>query len=469
MDLSKLLAMRNTKRASIQAQADALRAEGDALLDGITSEDGTERALTEAEDKRSREIVEQLAEFRSQLEAIDKEIAGITAERDADEKATRDAQERKGTGVDAPAARTNPVARTYNEQNDRRGKQFASDVGRAFLGDPQAAERINRHMAEERDARGGVLVERATGTGAFSGIIVPQYLTDMAAPKARAGRPLADAMTHHDLPETGMTVYLPQATTGTSVADQAAEFDTVSETDYDDTLLSIPVRTAAGSQTISRQALERGVGVEDTIIADLHGAHDVNLDSGLINKATVGLSAVANTIAYTDGTPTAVELYPKLLQGPAQVEVALLDASQGDTIAVMNSLRWYWLQSQLTTQFPLFGQPNVPAQLAGVNYGEIYGKGFRGILPSGVPVIVDNNIATNKGAGTNEDEIYFTAQSEAHLWEDPSAPRLIRAEQSQAKKLAVDLVLYSYYAFTFQRRPHAQKIAGTGLVAPSFG
>ena len=184
--------------------------------------------------------------------------------------------------------------------------------------------------------------------------------------------------------------------------------------------------------------------------------------------ATVGLTNVATAIAYTDGTPTAAELYPKLLAGPAAVEAAMLNSHPGDTIAVMHSRRWYWLQSQLTSTWPLFGQPNAAAQQAGINYGERYGNGFRGVLPSGVPVIVDNNIATNLGAGTNEDEIYFVSQQEAHLWEDPNAPVLIRAEQTSAKSLGIDLVVYAYFAFLFTRVTHAQKVNGTGLVTPTF-
>ena len=114
------------------------------------------------------------------------------------------------------------------------------------------------------------------------------------------------------------------------------------------------------------------------------------------------------------------------------------------------------------------------AQSLGTSYpldmcaGDRYGSGFRGILPSGVPALVDNNIATNFGAGTNEDEIYFAAQSESHLWEDPNAPMLIRAEQTKAANLQVLLVVYSYFAYTFGRRPHAQKVNGTGLITPTF-
>lgn len=466
MDFEAIIARLSTQRAALDAQFTALRTEGEGILAAAAAD--SQRALTDQENTRSLEIVGLRAQLRTQLAEVDAQLETVRAEQAADAAATAAAQKRNPTGAQAPAARTTPVARTYNDQNDRRGQQFVSDVARAFMGDSQAAQRLGTHMAEERDARGGQLIERAAGTGAFSGFVVPQYLTEEFAPTARAGRPLADAMRHHDLPETGMVAYIPRATTPTTAADQANELDPVTEQDFDDTLLTVPVRTAAGAQTLSRQALERGIGVEDAIMADLEGALQVNLDSNLLNKASVGLSALAQAMTYTDSTPTAEELYPKLLQGPAKVELALLDAAVGDTFVVMNSLRWYWLQSQLTTKFPLFGQPGISGNQAGINYGEVYGRGFRGLLPSGVPVVVDNNIATNKGAGTNEDEIYFTAKSEAHLWEDPNAPRLIRAEQSQAKKLAVDVVLYEYYAFTFERRPHAQKITGTGLVTPTF-
>ena len=67
-----------------------------------------------------------------------------------------------------------------------------------------------------------------------------------------------------------------------------------------------------------------------------------------------------------------------------------------------------------------------------------------------------------------EDEIYFVSQRESHLWEDPNAPVLIRAEQTSAKSLGVDLVVYAYFAYLFTRVTHAQKVNGTGLVTPTF-
>lgn len=470
MDFEKLIAARRAACDGLIARREALGSEGAAILAGVSAE--ARSALNEAEEARHLAIIEERASLTTQIADAERGIALLEADRDADAAATRSAAERNATGVREPVARVGAEPRTYAREIDPLGRNFARDVALSqVLGDLGASQRLSRHMDEERvdrAAAGKPLMDRANGTANFAGLVVPQYLVDEFAPLARAGRPFADAIRRVPLPEQGMTVSFGKLTTGSTVTDQTAEGDTASETDTDDTLETIPVRTSSGAATTSRQAVERGQGIDDTIIEDLIRAHDVNRDSRLLNMATYGLSAVATAIAYTDGTPTAVELYPKLLQGPAAVEAALLDQGAGDTLAVMHSRRWYWLQSQLTTSFPLFGQPGVPGQLSGVNYGEKYGAGFRGVLPSGVAVIVDNNIATNLGAGTNEDEIYFLSPNESRLWEDPAQPYLIKAETSQAKKLQIEFVVYSYYAFTHTRRPNAQKIGGTGLVTPTF-
>ena len=466
MDFEALLAQLNARRASAQAQFAALDTEARSMLTAASADN--QRALTDQENERSLAIVGERATLRSTLAEIDSQIASVTAERDADAAASAAAQQRTPTTATTPPGVVVGEARTYAKETDKRGQGFALDVARSFLfGDNGARERLARHMQEERVER-GELIERASGTANFAGMVVPQYLVEEFAPLARAGRPFADACRHHDLPEKGMTVNIGKATTGTSVDDQSAENATASETDFDDTLLTVPVSTASGSQTLSRQSVERGDGVEDTVMEDLVRAYQANLDGKLLNKATTGLTNVATAITYTSGAPTAIELYPKLIGGVAAVEAALLDQGLGDSIAFMHSRRWYWLQTQLSNTWPLFGQPGVAAQHVGENVGERYGAGFRGVLPNGTPVVVDNNIATNLGAGTNQDEVYFGAQSELHLWEDPNAPLLIRAEQPNAKKLGIDLVVYGYYAFLFNRRTHAQKITGTGLVAPTF-
>ncbi|WP_307962263.1 hypothetical protein [Salinispora arenicola] len=44
----------------------------------------------------------------------------------------------------------------------------------------------------------------------------------------------------------------------------------------------------------------------------------------------------------------------------------------------------------------------------------------------------------------------------------------IRAEQAKAASLGVLLVEYGYLAYTHSRYTHAHKVAGTGLVTPTF-
>jgi hypothetical protein len=149
-------------------------------------------------------------------------------------------------------------------------------------------------------------------------------------------------------------------------------------------------------------------------------------------------------------------------------EAVFLGLASPDLV-VMHSRRWFWLQAQMTTSWPMFGQQGIPSQLAGVSLAERYGAGVRGVLPNGTVVIVDNNCGTLLGAGT-EDEIYVAASDECHLWEDPNAPQFIRADQPQAANLAVTLVLYGYYAYCFRRfgTGAVQKVSGTGLIAPVF-
>lgn len=420
-----------------------------------------------------------IAELRSANEALDTEVGELTravaeleAEQAADEAADAVARVSialpTATRAERPAAVVTNEARTYSRETDPYGGQFARDIAVSFMyGDTEARERLSRHMAEERVERGGLL-ERAGTTGNYAGLTVPQYLVDLVAPNAKAGRPFADACRRNPLPSEGMTVEISRITTGSSAAIQATQNSAVSSTDIDDTVLSIPVQTNAGQQDVSRQVIERTTGGEQIILEDLFRAYNTNLDSTLINQATTGLSAAATSVAYTDTTPTATELYPKLFQAASEVETALLDMDAADCFVVMHSRRWFWLNSNLSTAWPLVAQPGVPAQTGGVNDGTPYGSGFRGRLVNGMPVVVDNNIPTNKGAGTNEDEVYVVAQSECHLWEDPQAPMFIRAEQTNVGSLGVKFVVYGYFAYTFGRRPHARVIGGTGLVAPTF-
>ncbi|WP_326677692.1 phage major capsid protein [Streptomyces sp. NBC_01237] len=469
--IDDLIASIEVEREAALKRSKKCGAEIKLILDKA-SQDGRS-SLTTEEDERVGELFAARDQSRNDVTGIENKLAN--ANKIKTEEMERQAEAKKQTPTEArrpsydQVARVGQEERTYRKDQDPNGKGFLMDVSRQYLyQDVEASSRLSRHMQEERVERAEYL-QRATGTGAFSGLTVPQYLTDLYAPKTANLRPFADICNPHQLPADGMSVNISRITTGSSADNQASENANVSETDMDDTLLTVPIKTAAGQQTVSRQAIDRGTGIEDVTLQDLFNRVNTVLDNTLINEATTGLSAIAQATSYTDATPTGAELYPKILGAAAGVEAALL-AMGRPSHAVMSSRRWYWLSSQMSSVWPMINWSNLPVQAAGTaNAQSSYASGPRGVLPCGLEVVVDNNIATNLGAGTNEDEMFVVPQDECHLWEDGEAPLFIRAEQAKAASLGVLLVAYKYYAYTFGRYANGmQKIGGTGLAAPTF-
>jgi hypothetical protein len=482
--IDELIASIEVEREAAQMRLNKSIAEGKAIL-ALVAQEG--RANTsEDEDARLVELKDNRDKAREALKGIEKRHADALQIKAEEAEAVRQAQEVKPT----PAAQRTPATnreqrvhvgreeRTYHRGNDPRGVQFVRDVVAATIfRDVTSSTRLSTHMHEEQVERAGQLYgigqqQRAAGdtiTSNWTGLVVPQYLTDLYAPATAALRPLADACTKHPLPADGMTVNISRVTTASSAALQTTELTAVSATSLDDTILSPAIQTIAGQQTVSRQAVERGTGITDVVIQDLFNRYATTLDSTLINQATTGLTNVATSVTYDDTTPTAAEAYPKILGAAAGVEAALL-ALGTPSHAVMHSRRWYWLSSQMSSTWPLINWQGIPVQAGGVaNTGSSYASGVRGVLPSGLQVVVDNNIPVNLGTATTQDEIYVVPATECHLWEDSSAPTLIRAEQTAAASLGILIVVYGYMAYTFQRYTNGmQKVAGTGLTTPTF-
>ena len=115
----------------------------------------------------------------------------------------------------------------------------------------------------------------------------------------------------------------------------------------------------------------------------------------------------------------------------------------GATHLVMHPRRWNWFASQVGTSFPFLQPNNVSATNVG---GEISSNTYGGVVGvlAGLPVVLDGNIPTNLGAGTNEDIILGVTADELFLWEQPGSPLLIRAEQTAAGNLTVKLVVYGF-------------------------
>ncbi len=457
---SERLAAKVTERKAAQDALIALRSAIEAGDETITDD-----AVTAAISRRDA--------LDSEVDALQARVADLQAELERDtvvEALSRIETPAAGLPAYDQVARVGADKRTYSPDNAREGVSFLRDIVSRLDGDFRAAERLSRHMDEERVERGELLV-RDVGTGAFSGLTVPQYLTDLVAPAVAAGRPLADNCRKLPLPPDGMTVNISRVTTATAAAVQATEAAGVQETDIDDTLLTVNVRTIAGQQDVSRQAVDRSVGAETVIVEDLVRRYHTVLDSGIINDngtsgTHLGIRSTSSivSVTYTDSSPTPSEAWGPLWDLQQQIESGVYAAA---THLVMHPRRWAFFCSAIGTNQAMVGFAGVAPLLLGAEQAKDYGAGVRGIL-AGLPVIVDANIPTT--VSSTQDVILGVTASELFLWEQPGSPLLIRAEQVGAGNLLVKLVVYGYSAFTAGRYPGAHGvISGSGLTTPTFG
>ena len=334
---------------------------------------------------------------------------------------------------------------------------FFRDLYFSGKGDREAQARLEAHQAETRDVTTG-----DPGAGVF---VPPMYLAQLWAELPREARPFADILPTMPLPDAGMNVTVPRITTGTTTAIQAAEANAASETDIDGTLLTVNVRTIAGQNDVSRQALERTFpGLDFLIFQDLRADYDEQLDTqclaGTGNTGQhLGVRAVTgrNQVSYTDATPTAAEALPRIYDGIQQV--AANRHRRADTI-VMHPRRGAWFATDLSSTFPLF-QLGVLTQAAGTQQA-----GFVDNF-AGLRVVLDANISTEYGASTDEDEIYIVRASDLILMEGPL--RTAVYEDVLSGTLQVRLQVFAYSAFMSGRQPAAiSHLSGTGLKAPTF-
>ena len=420
-----------------------------------------ERDLTDIEDenlKALREDADRLDQRCTELRDI--ELKNAAAAQLRAEITTTPEEAEKATLV-----RVGEEPLTYGE---KAGTSFFRDLYASQIHhDPSAQGRIARHSSEME------VEHRAAGTTSnFAGLVVPQYLVELAAELARAGRPFANLCTAMPLSSSGMTLNISRVTTGSSAAVQQ-ENAAVSDTTIDDTLLTVTISVVAGQQNISRQALERGEGIDALIMADLQGAIATALDLGCISGdgtsgALLGIQNVSgtNAITYTDGSPTVAEFYPKLMDAIQQINS---NRYAGPDLIVMHPRRAAWLAAAVDGQSrPLvLPQTNVPQNAMGT--GPVAGYGLNGLQLAGIPGVADANISIVGGAGSNEDSVFVVRRADMLLFESPGAPSMVRMDQTDGGNLTVKLVAYQYAASVFGRYPAAiSKISGTGLVAPSF-
>jgi HK97 family phage major capsid protein len=246
----------------------------------------------------------------------------------------------------------------------------------------------------------------------------------------------------------------------------------VQETNIDDTLLTINVRTYAGQQDVSRQAIERSELVDAVVFQDLIADYYTKLDAAIENAdgtsgTHLGIRSTGSivAVAYTDGSPTVAEFYPKLADAIQQIASNRFAPA---TTIVMHPRRWGWLTAAVDSTGRPFVVPNAQGPFNALAVGDAPEYGAVVGSMQGLPVITDANLPTDAGAGT-EDVILVLRVPDLLFWQEgDGSPRQFRFDQAAAPQ-SLRLAVWGYSAFTAGRYPKASAtIGGTGLIAPTF-
>ena len=447
--LTSLREKRESKTALIQSVLDRAAEEVRDLTE-------VELANVEALNLEIKKLDERIEQM-SDIEIRNQKAAELAAKVDAKAEPKRE--------VRAGGAIVTREELTYSPRGDH---DFLTDALKAtFKTDGDAQERIARHQKE-------MAVEyRAADTSSFAGLVVPQYLVELYAPLARAGRPFADACRKHALGNQGMSVVISKINTGTTVAYQTSQNTAAVSQDIADTTLTVNVNTIAGQQSVSKQALLRGYNIEQVVLGDLIRAYHTKLDNALLNGTgangqPTGLVTMTSGIlvTYTATTGTVAGVFPKIADCIQQVQSQIF---ANPNAIIMHPRRLGFFLAGLDSQNRPLVVPTAtnPVNAIGVGNGTpTYGQSGYQIL--GLPIIVDANISTTKGASTNQDTIFVVDLNECHLFEEAGQPTYVQFEEPNGK-VAINTVLFGFSAFTAERYPKAvAQINGTGLATPSF-
>ena len=331
-------------------------------------------------------------------------------------------------------------------------------------GDREATDRLSGHALATRDIN-----TTDTSGGDF---VPPAYLVNEYIAKARAGRITADLCSKFALPGGTDSINFPAITTGTANAAQSSQNSALQETNLVTATVTAPVTTIGGIQDVSVQLVEQSpIAFDQVIFADLAASHAQAVGNAVINgtgssgtlEGFVNADTV-NTITYTDASPTAGETVAKIADGIQQVATSRF--LPADAI-VMHPRRWYALASGGDgSQRPLV-VPTAQAQNTFGTSGDPVAEGPAGNI-LGLPVYLDPNIATNTGAGTNQDIIIISRFADAYLFEGTPKAEVFR--ETLSAEATVRFRLYNFVAFTAERYVgvNTSIVSGTGLVSPSF-
>lgn len=442
-----------TLSSKLKEQRDALVAEVETT---IAAEEVTADALDAA--SKAQDEIAALDERIATAEAVEARTAAIHESRKESKVAT------------FGGATVTREAMTYDK--DGRNSFVRDMINAQLRNDSSSWERLHRHQAEvaveTRD------VNRTDGSG--GDFVPPIYLTNEYAEFARAARVTADLLTGMALPAGTDSINIPQITTGSLSAFQAADNNATTTRDLVTSTVTAPVRTISGYENVSIQLVEQSPlagGLDRMIFGDLMKDYALQLNSavtgfgdgtagtlkGLITLGSDTTNGIPTT--WTESTPSATGGLTAMAKAISKV---VTNRYQDVEAIVMHPSTWYWFMSQVDSSSRPLVVPVAagPFNANGVVDAPGASKGLVGTM-HGVKVFVDATLP--KTYATNQSPILVGKFSDSYLFESGVKTRVLPDVLSA--NLTVRFQVYGYAALAHRFNKSISAISGTGTVAPS--
>lgn len=353
------------------------------------------------------------------------------------------------------------VAGEMRDANSKEGRRAARQLREKFregnTGRRQMDEVIDRARAFTREeTRTGM----DTTSGSGGSFVTPQYFVSDYAPFRQYGRQFADAATKNDLPDYGMTIYMPHVTNAASVAAQTQNSG-VSETDPNAGYLSTNLVTNAGQVTVSQQLLDRAgpnFAFDKMVFDQLQRAYNLTLNAYVLSTAVATATSV--TSSYSSFA------WQTLAQKVAGGKAAIADTA--GTVMPATHIwspvsTWEWATAQIDASAGSNRAGAVPAYAGPFNAwaaGDASGaaEGDTGYRFLNLPVFEDQGIPQD---GSSHNQLLVTNQKEIWYWEGDLVMRTV--PQTLAQNLSVLLQAYAYVGCIVRYPAAVQTISGSAL------
>jgi HK97 family phage major capsid protein len=379
---------------------------------------------------------------------------------------------RKETGETRPTG-TAKVEDAPVYRKDLQGASFFRDLHSAKRGDWNAQDRLRRNN-EQTGFESRALGNTGGAGGSGGEFAPPAWLVDEFIALARPGRVFANLANNVPLPDGVSSINLPKILTGTTTAIQTTQNTALSQTDMTTGSVAATITTIGGKQVVAQQLLDQSAIPFDRIIMqDLAADYAKQLDlqfisgsgssgqlRGVMNGSSVGATAYTNASPAVSG---ANSLYSNLAKAISTIEAARY---LPPTAIVMHPRRWAYLLAAVDSASRPLITLEGPAYNALANAGALDAQGPVGNM-LGLPVYTDPNIATNLGAGTNQDPVFVLRREDLYLYE--SSLRMQSFDATYADSAGVLFRAFAYSAAIPDRYgPSVNVVNGTGLVTPTF-